>query len=309
MKRIEFVLWAGLVLAVPMAAAGFEGTVKMRTVEVDRSQLGKVTGGTEPDAQQIMQITGEQLLGAKDAGVQERDSTIYVAGSKVRMDAPAQKGKGGFVIVDTSKDTTLIVMPSEKRYMEMTAADVKEMGDKMGQMVKMMKDRMAQVPPEQRAQVEAMLKKMTDAEASAEAPPVEPKPLGKTQTIDGMEATAYEAKSGDETMIMWVSQAQPELAKALLAVQERIQQLAPPQMRRHQATVSSMAAKGFPVLTQVLTPQKYRVEQMVTIDQKPVEASLFSVPADYTKISAGDAMKGSPAGQGVPQPKAVPPSK
>ena len=56
------------IVTAPVAAIGFEGTLKLRTVSVERDKLGTVTGGKAPDAEQTLAISTDKLLAAKDAG-------------------------------------------------------------------------------------------------------------------------------------------------------------------------------------------------------------------------------------------------
>src|SRR5262249_13062622 len=88
MNVSRILLTAALLLTAPAVGWGFEGTLKLRTVSIERAQLGKVTGGAAPDSAQILAITPKQLLDAKDAGAEMRESTVYVTPTKVRMDAP-----------------------------------------------------------------------------------------------------------------------------------------------------------------------------------------------------------------------------
>jgi len=167
MTSLRVVVCAVAILTAPVAAIGFEGTLKLRTVSVERDKLGTLTGGKAPDAEQTLAITTDTLLAAKDADPQVRESMVYISGSKVRMDAPLQKGKEGYAIIDTEKNMTWFVVPSEQRYIEWSEADAKAMGEKMVQIEKMMKERMGSLPPDQRAQVEAMLKNMKAPEGGA----------------------------------------------------------------------------------------------------------------------------------------------
>jgi hypothetical protein len=151
----------GLVLlAAPTAAMAFEGTLTLRTVVADRAQLDKLNSGKAPSATEALAITPEQLLDNKDVGAQMRESKVYVADKKVRMETPLEKNKAGYAIIDTEKNVTWFVVPDEKRYIEWSEADAKAMGEKMVQMEKMLKERMGSLPPEQKAQAEAMLRKM-----------------------------------------------------------------------------------------------------------------------------------------------------
>lgn len=293
MKRLRAAVGAALIVMAPAAVPGFEGTLKLRTVSVDRDQLGKVTGGKAPDAEQTLALMPDKLLAAKDAGAQVRESTVYVSGTKVRMDTPLEKNREGYAIIDTEKNTTWFVVPGEKRYIEWSEADAKAMSEKMVQVEKMMKERMGSLPPEQRAQVEAMLKNMKGG-ADAAAPKVEIKSIGKTQTVNGMQASAYEVKTGDETMVGWVTQDQPELSKTLRSVQERMEKMTPPSMRGRQSARTSLGEKGFPVMVQTIDPGHYRVEEVVAVEKKAVPADLFSVPKDFAKTTARDAIKAIP---------------
>ena len=300
MKRLRAVLGAGLILMAPAGARAFEGSLKLRTVAVDRNQLGKVTGGKAPDIEQTLAITPDKLLAAKDTDAQVRESMVYVSGAKVRMDAPLDKNKEGFAIIDTEKNTTWFVVPSEKRYIEWSEADAKAMSDKMVEVEKMMKERMGSLPPEQRAQVEAMLKKMKPPEGAAAAAAPNVKPTGKTQTVNGMSAAGYEVKMGDETMVGWITQEQPELAKMLRTVQERMDKMTPPSMRGPQTARTALSQKGFPVMVQTVDTDHYRVEEVVSVDKKAVPADLFALPKDFTKTTGRDAMKGLPDESSAP---------
>ena len=137
---------------------------------------------------------------------------MYVSGTKVRIDLPLEKNKDGYAIIDTEKNTTWFVVPSEKRYIEWSEADAKAMGEKMAQVEKMMRERMASLPPAQRAQVEAMMKNMKGPGEGAVSK-LDIKSTGKTQTVNGMQATGYEVRTGDEKMVGWVTQDQPELTR------------------------------------------------------------------------------------------------
>jgi len=293
MNGMRAVLAAGLLLIAPVTARGFEGTLKLRTVSVARDHLDKVTGGKTPDATQTLAIMPDTLLASKDSGAQSRESMVFVKGSKVRMDTALEPGKDGFAIVDTEKNATWFVVPSEKRYIEWTEADAKAMGEKLAQVEKMMKERMATLPPDQRAQVEAMLKSIKGAESGAQ-PKVSASPTGKTQTVNGMQASGFEVKTGDETIVGWVTQEQPDLSKMLRTVQERMEKMTPPAMRGRQSARTSLTEKGFPVMVQTLDPDHYRIEEVVAVEKKEVPADLFVIPDGYAKTTGRDAMKNVP---------------
>lgn len=284
------------VLALMLASAGwaFEGSMQLRTTAVERDQLSKLNGGKAPDTEQTLAILPSALLAAKDSGAQSRESMVYVSGSKVRMDTPMEQSADSYALVDTEKDLTVFVVPGEKRYIEWSAADAKAMGEKMAQLEKMMKERMNTLPPDQRAQVESMLKQMhADDEGGAPAK-VDLKSTGKSQTINGMQTTGYEVKTGDETMVGWVTQDQPELAKMLQTVQSRMEKMTPPSLQGRQSARNALGLKGFPVMVQTVDPTHYRIEEVVTVEKKAVSPSLFEIPKDFTRTTGRDAMERIP---------------
>ena len=294
MNNIRAAACAVLIVAAPGAVWAFEGTMKLRTMAVERDQLSKMSGGKAPDTEQTLAILPAQLLAAKDSGAQMRESMVYVSGSKVRMDTPLEQSADSYAIVDTDKDLTVFVVPSEKRYIEWSQADAQAMGAKMEQLEKMMRERMATLPPDQRAQVESMLKNMHAGTENGVPAKVDLKPTGKSQTINGMQTTGYEVKTDDETMVGWVTQDQPELSKMLQTVQARMEKMTPPSLQGRQSARTALGLKGFPVMVQTVDPSHYRIEEVVAVEKKAVPADLFTVPKEFSRTTGRDAMQRIP---------------
>lgn len=293
---------AALLLSVTSAAA-FDGTIKLRTTAATEEQLAKANGGTAPDEAATFALTPAQLV--KEGGATVKESTVYVSGSKVRLDMPLETKGSGYVIVDLDKGLTWFVVPAEQRYIEWSETDAKAIGDKMAQMKKMMDERMASLPPEQRKQVEAMVKNMQLPEDDAKPQPtVAITPLGKEKTINGMDAKAFKAVEENATVIAWVTSDQPELNEALLTVARRMEKLTPANMRRENVR-HQLQEKGLPVMVQNRSPGRYRVEEILSVEEGPVDATLFALPKDFTKTTGRDALKNMPAPEpagAAPQP-------
>ena len=295
--------WAAALLLVSSASA-FEGTITLRTTAVTSDQLAEGNGGKAPDDAAILAMTPDQL--AKTGKAQQRESKVYVSGSKVRMDMPMESKGSGYAVVDLDKGLTWFVVPGEKRYIEWSETDAKAIGEKMAQMKKMMNERMASLPPDQRKQVEAMMKNMQmPDDNAAPQPTVAITPLNKEQTINGMKATGYKATEDGSTVLAWVTNDQPDLNKALLTVSERMEKLTPANMRK-ESVRRQLQQKGLPVMVQNLGDGRYRIEEIVSVDQKPVEATLFVVPQDYAKTTGRDAMKNIPGPGGAGAPAGAP---
>jgi hypothetical protein len=299
MRHVLAIGAAALLLSTTTATA-FEGTIKLRTTAATHDQLAKANGGTAPDEAATLAMSPAQL--AKEGGATVKESTVYVSESKVRMDMPLETKGSGYAIVDLDKGITWFVVPAEKRYIEWSETDAKAIGEKMAEMKKMMAERMASLPPDQRKQVEAMMKNMQlpDDDAKPE-PTVAITPLNKQQTINGMQATGYKAIEDDGTVIAWVTNDEPELNKALLTVSERMEKLTPANMRRENVR-RQLQQKGLPVMVQNFGAGRYRVEEIISVEEKPVDVTLFTVPKEFTKTTGRDALKNMPA------PGAAPPA-
>ena len=295
MRQVLMAAAAALLLAT--SATAFEGTIKLRTTAATADQLKAANGGKAPDDAAILAMTPGQL--AKDGKATVKESVVYVSKSKVRMDMPLENKGAGYAVVDLDKGVTWFVVPAEKRYIEWSEKDAAAIGEKMAQMKKMMQERMASLPPDQRKQVEAMLKNMDVQDSAAPQPTAAITPLNKEQTINGMHAAGYTAKEDDKTVVAWVTSDQPDVNKALLEVSERMEKLTPSNMRR-ESVRRQLQQKGLPVMVQNLGDGRYRVEEVVAIDQKPVDAALFVVPQDFTKTTGRDALKSMPGPGGAP---------
>lgn len=287
-----------IALLLATSATAFEGTINLRTTAVTTDDLTAANGGKKPDDAAVLAMSPDQI--AKGGKAQVRESKVYVAGSKVRMDMPLESKGSGYAVVDLDKGVTWFVVPGEKRYIEWSEADAKAIGEKMAQMKKMMTERMASLPPDQRKQVEAMMKNMQMPDDNpAPQPTIAISPLNKEETINGMHASGYKATEDDNTVIAWVTNDQPDLNKALLTVSERMEKLTPANMRKENVR-RQLQQKGLPVRVQNLGGGRYRVEEIVAIDQKPVDAALFVIPQDYTKTTGRDALKNIPGPGGAP---------
>jgi hypothetical protein len=138
-----------------------------------------------------------------------------------------------------------------------------------------------------------MMKNMQMQDEGTPQPTVAITPLNKEQTINGMQTTGYKATEEENTVVAWVTNDQPELNKALLTVSERMEKLTPANMRK-ESVRRQLQQKGLPVMVQNLGGGRYRVEEIVSVEQKPVDATLFNVPKDFTRTTGRDAMKNMP---------------
>src|SRR5262245_45963489 len=89
----------------------------------------------------------------------------------MRAAAGGPTGEEQAVIFDGGKQVMWMINDAKKSYYEMTKADVDRLGAQMNDAMAQMQAQMANLPPAQRAQIEAM---MRGRGMPAAAPPVKP---------------------------------------------------------------------------------------------------------------------------------------
>lgn len=292
---------AGALLFSATAAIGFDGSLKIRTVGAPMEALSGGEKGKKPDTAVLLAMTPADLLAKAGDQAVAQEATVYVSGSKVRMDAPVGQGKDGSVIV-FENGTTWLVSPEEKQYIEWTQADAKIASERMAAFKKALREQLPQLEPAKRKEAEAVLARM---EASEKKPAVTLTALGTKQTISGMQTTAYKAVEGPTTVVGWITEEQPALSEALRMVTERMRKVAGPTSQKPSVR-ELMQGKGLPVMVQTVEPEGYRIEEVLSIDTKPVPASLFAAPKNFKKITGTEVlnqmMGGPPPPGGKPAP-------
>ncbi len=291
---------AGALLLSATAALAFDGTLKIRTVGAPMEALASGKDKKPDTATLLAMMPADLLAKAGDQGAQQ-EATVYVSGNKVRMDAPVGQGQDGSVIV-FENGTTWLVSPEEKQYIEWTQADAKIASEKMAAFKKALREQLPLLEPAKRKEAEAVLERM---EAGEKKPAINLTPLGKTQTISGMQTAAYKAVDGSSTVVGWITEEQPELSEALRTVTERMRKVAGPATQKPSVR-ELMQGKGLPVMVQTVEPEGYRIEEILSIEAKPVPASLFAAPKNFKKISGTEVLNQMMGGP--PPPGANPPA-
>ena len=90
-------------------------------------------------------------------------ATISIDAGKLRMEQESAAAGKSVMIFDQSKQVVWMIEPAKNSYMELTAAQVQQMGGQMQQAMKQMEAELAQMPPEQRKMVEQMMKQQMPA--------------------------------------------------------------------------------------------------------------------------------------------------
>jgi hypothetical protein len=233
-------------------------------------------------------ITSES--GQPDGTQQKQKSVIYVDSGKIRMEIEGIVHV--IMIFDGNKQMLWTISPDKGTYTEMSAADapVASMDERRQQgldnAMKKMQDQMANMPPEQRAQMEKMMKGMTDGASKATTPNMTYRSLGTTEQVGQFTCSKYEALNNGKRVAEHCTASFDEmhLSAEDLKTFEAMGKFMKMRMgSRASASPIVEEMKGFPVHT-VSYIDKPNFETTVTgVEHKSVDSSLFVVPAGLKK--------------------------
>jgi hypothetical protein len=119
-------------------------------------------------------------------------STIYLDGDRIRVEGAQKTQRDTSVIVDGAAKKMIMINATEKSYMEMTEADIKKMKAQVDAMRAQAMERMKNLPPEQRKQMEKMMGGM-GAMPGADAKPakLDFQAMGQKKTVNGFACDMY----------------------------------------------------------------------------------------------------------------------
>lgn len=123
-------------------------------------------------------------------------SQIQIDGRRMRAEVIGERGEKSSVVFDGTRKLMLLIDDSQKTVTEMTEADLSQISGMMAQMEQQMKN----LPPEQRAQFDAMMKGRGAAmpgAAGAAAPKVQYTKTG-TATVGKWTCDKYEGSNGGQ---------------------------------------------------------------------------------------------------------------
>ncbi len=272
---IRIVLAACLAAAGPLAGQQFEGVAKVRTTTLPEGALwtllgeeddpGPASEQEEPAwrrrlADRIFAIGVDRALGMIQSGELEDgrvvDNTMYIKGGKIRGEQAGDDSQISYSILDSETGAFILVSDAQRAYWRWGAA-----------------------PAAGAARGPAA------ARSAARRPTV--RDLGRTAAIHGRQCRAYEVidEAGD-IIRGWVSTEQSGLRAALSNFVARIRQMSGSEEDTEVDAEDLLWEKGIPVRIERVTfasgtLSRYEIEDIVSVEQRPVAASMFAAPAAY----------------------------
>ena len=204
--------------------------------------------------------------------------------------------EGTEMIFDSSAQNMTVISHKEKSYM---VFDKSTAGSVKSQMDAAMEKALAQVPPEQRAMVEKMMKQRMSAmggQQQMQAPQVktEIKKTGKNDTINGYSCDYYEAYRGDQKqgeycITSWsdldvgddIQTSFKNMAEFMKGFMEDLSKMSPVRMDDNPFSYMN-EMDGFPVLSRQYSNGQATHESMLSsISNQDIDESEFMAPESY----------------------------
>ena len=204
------------------------------------------------------------------------------------------------MIFNYAEQNMTIISHEDKSYMifdQNTGSSIKN------EMEKMMEQALANVPPEQRAMVEKMMKQRMPQMAGShvaetKAPKTDFRETNRDDTINGYDCVYYEAYKNDQKeneycVASWseldasdnVQESFANMAKFMESFIEQISRMSPVEMDSNPFSFMK-EMNGFPVLTRQYSKGKISEEiTLSSITEKDIPDSVFQMPQGYNKRS------------------------
>ena len=223
-------------------------------------------------------------------------STFQIEKTRLRGEITDANGGKQLIIFDSAKQVLYLIDINRKTYTEMTRADVDQMGAQMQAMQAQMAAQMANLPPAQRAQVEAMMAGRGAAGmpgmAAAMAPATKPEyRRGGTNKVGRWSCNVHEGfENGQKTAevcavtaaALGFTSADFEVANQLSSFLMRMMPQAANQVAGF-GTVATQGFDGFPVKSTTNIGGQQVTTEVTDISRQTFDDALFAVPPGLQK--------------------------
>lgn len=241
-----------------------------------------------------VEMAEQQVGGAERTPVQR----MYVQGSSGRF-VDMERDQGDHDTATIIKNGTLYAVDdTDKSYVMLDKAAMDQLGKKLSDALAQMREQLAKMPPEQRAQVEQMLGKQIPGFASDDQKwTVEAVDTGKSDKVDGRNCRIWDVKRNgelDEQLCVVPFSALPgkenfqalfrQFAKVFEEMAKTVPMLSG--LMSNEFTAQEKI-NGFPVRSRDYENGKLSdMERVMTVwREEAVPAGLFEIPAGYRKKS------------------------
>ncbi len=266
-----------LVLAGFLAAQSFEA--RQRSLVFSAQDIADAAGGYSPEkiATYIFKRDIDEVATAlKQSGVNVRimRTTLYYADSRIRVNTSENGQKVSHILwMGQGKKWIYTIYWDKKEYMKMDWDKMQKMAGQMSDALSAQMEKMGpmlkNLPPEARARMEKMFghKKKKDFK------PV--KGSGR-RSYAGMSCREYLVQTEDERMQYWITTENSYVRKAFETVSKMMTAIS-----REERNPWEAIPAGWPVFQKKVSSDYINMEELLSLEKKPLDDSLFLPPAGF----------------------------
>ncbi len=215
---------------------------------------------------------------------------VQLDANHMRAEVLGARGESQIVIFDGVKQVLYLVNPERKTYSEMTKEDADKLGAQVNDAMAQMQAQMANLPPEQRAQIEAMMKGRGMGAAMGGASKPEYKKTG-TSTVGKWTCDKYEGYTNGqktnevcsvEAKALGFTTADFAVTREMAAFFARIM----PQGASRIFSIGDPAVQGYagiPVRMTSTTMGRTTTSELQDVTRGSIPDTAFEVPAGFQK--------------------------
>lgn len=235
----------------------FSGLIVNRRIEVDSNALVALLGGKAADPQGVFSLPVERLrrwAEDKREGVQIQETTTRVRNGRARVEVKLSSGNS-FVLADGNTSSLYWVHPAHRTVV--------------------------------------VWEKPKDTGRRTPTPPPPLLPLGRKESVAGLEAEGYKMARGSETAWVWVARKPESLVDVGRSLFELTRAVKPEAETLDQEAIRRASQLGFPVRVQVLTPAGYVLSEVARWEQREEPEADFEVPRDFQRRTTSELKAGA----------------
>jgi hypothetical protein len=239
---------------------------------------------------------GVLIVEKTTTGGNTKTNQIQIEKDRMRAETAGQAGESQTVVFDGAKQTLWLINDGRKTYSELTKADADRLGGQMSDAMAKMQEQLKGLPPEQRAQIEAMMKgRGMPGMTGGQAPKTEYRKTG-TDKVGSWTCDKYEGSQNNQK-VSELCTVEPRTLGFSLADFQVTKQMAEffrklvPQGADSMFTVGTPEEQGYngvPVRRVTFrNGQQQSMSETTEARRQTFPASVFEVPPGFQKEAFG----------------------
>jgi hypothetical protein len=255
-------------------------------------------------ASPLQAAEGILILEKTVMGSNTRSSQIQIERDRMRAELTGAAGEVQIVVFDGPGQVLRIISVPRKSYSEMTKADADRMGAQVAAAMAVMKEKIASMPPEQRAKMEALMSQLGTGPAGAPGGRPEYRRAGSDKVgkwaCDKYEGFRSDKKVSEvctvEPKALGLTEADFDVTKQVASFFEKML----PQGVDQLVGVGRVETQGFagiPIRRAAYDGDKVlSISEVTDVKRENFDASTYEVPAGFQKQTMGRGAGGRQAG-------------